>query len=288
MTAENDIKEFWNDGYCVIPDILSSEEVKLLKSECRKIVDDMNPQEHRTVFLSGEDQIGCDDYFLKSGDKIRFFYEKDVFNSEGDLTMEKHLSLNKIGHALHWFNPVFKKVTFGEQIKMIAQNLNLVDPVVTTGMYIFKNPKIGGAVIPHQDATYLYTEPSCQVYGIWIALEDATEENGCLWFVPGSHKNGQDCQRFQRTAPGAKALTELTGNPVACKDDEYVPVPVKKGSAVLIHGLVVHKSGQNHSDKPRPIYTFHLVDQGSAKWSEKNWIQPTEILKFPSLYNTII
>ena len=43
------------------------------------------------------------------------------------------------------------------------------------------------AVTPHQDATFLYTEPLGRLLGIWIALEDATLENGCLWFIPGSH-----------------------------------------------------------------------------------------------------
>lgn len=44
-------------------------------------------------------------------------------------------------------------------------------------------------VNPHQDASYLYTEP-VNVVGFWIALEDATLENGCLWMSPGSHKSG--------------------------------------------------------------------------------------------------
>lgn len=40
---------------------------------------------------------------------------------------------------------------------------------------------------PHQDATFLYTEPLGRVLGVWIAIEDALLENGCLWFIPGSH-----------------------------------------------------------------------------------------------------
>lgn len=44
------------------------------------------------------------------------------------------------------------------------------------------------AVVAHQDATFLHTEPA-RVVGVWIALEDATEENGCLYFIPGSHKS---------------------------------------------------------------------------------------------------
>ncbi len=39
---------------------------------------------------------------------------------------------------------------------------------------------------PHQDGTFLFNEP-LKIMGVWIALEDATLENGCLWFIPGSH-----------------------------------------------------------------------------------------------------
>ena len=42
-------------------------------------------------------------------------------------------------------------------------------------------------VIPHQDSTFLHTDPM-KLIGFWIALEDATLDNGCLWFIPGSHK----------------------------------------------------------------------------------------------------
>lgn len=47
----------------------------------------------------------------------------------------------------------------------------------------------GGSITvsPHQDATFLYTEPLGRVLGVWIAMEDALLENGCLWFIPGSH-----------------------------------------------------------------------------------------------------
>lgn len=42
---------------------------------------------------------------------------------------------------------------------------------------------------PHQDATFLYTEPLGRVMGVWIALEDATVNNGCLWFIPGTQNS---------------------------------------------------------------------------------------------------
>lgn len=56
-------------------------------------------------------------------------------------------------------------------------------------MIICKQPEIGGAVPSHQDSTFLFTEAPSAV-GFWYALEDATLENGCLSFLPGSHKVG--------------------------------------------------------------------------------------------------
>lgn len=51
-----------------------------------------------------------------------------------------------------------------------------------------QQPGIGGEVVPHQDNSFLYTEPrSCT--GLWLALEDANITNGCIWAIPGSHKS---------------------------------------------------------------------------------------------------
>ncbi|MPC12078.1 Phytanoyl-CoA dioxygenase 2 [Portunus trituberculatus] len=99
--------------------------------------------------------------------------------------VDKHVSLNKVGHALHWLVPEFRSVSFSEKVKTTARRLGFVSPAVVQSMYIFKQPGIGGEVTPHKDCTFLSTEPqSCT--GFWFALEDVTLENGCLWYVPGS------------------------------------------------------------------------------------------------------
>ena len=49
---------------------------------------------------------------------------------------------------------------------------------------VLQQPRIGGEVSVHQDSTFLYTDP-LTVVGLWIALEDATKENGCLWSIKG-------------------------------------------------------------------------------------------------------
>ena len=54
-------------------------------------------------------------------------------------------------------------------------------------------------------------------------------------------------------------------------EEDFVPAQVKAGSAVLIHGKVIHRSGSNFSPKSRNIYTFHLYESENAKFSENNW-----------------
>ena len=66
--------------------------------------------------------------------------------------------------------------------------------------------------------------------------------------------------------------------------EKFVPVPVKKGGMVLIHGEVVHKSAENKSERSRNIFTFHLYDAGRSVWSKDNWLQPTEQVPFPHIY----
>ena len=71
-----------------------------------------------------------------------------------------------------------------EKAKKVARDLQFIDPVVVQGMYIFKQPRIGTQVTPHQDGTFLYNDP-LKLVGFWFPVDDATLENGCLWYIPG-------------------------------------------------------------------------------------------------------
>ena len=62
----------------------------------------------------------------------------------------------------------------------ICQKLYILIPLLILMIFVL-------IVTPHQDGTYIYTEP-LKAMGLWIALEDATLDNGCLWFAPGTHK----------------------------------------------------------------------------------------------------
>lgn len=62
-----------------------------------------------------------------------------------------------------------------------------------------------------------------------------------------------------------------TAEEPAFEDNDFVPVPAKAGSLLLIHGLVRHRSSENRSSNSRHVYTFHIYDAGTSKYSDQNW-----------------
>ena len=136
--------------------------------------------------------------------------------------------------------------------------------------------------IAHQDASYLYTEP-VKVVGFWIAVEDATLENGCLWFAPGSHKSGVHRRYMRNKDPNRDELASYDLPAPCYQASTFRAAPVRKGSCILIDGEVVHFSRMNKSDTSRHAYTFHIVETKHVSWSLDNWIQPPSG-GFPLLY----
>jgi ectoine hydroxylase-related dioxygenase (phytanoyl-CoA dioxygenase family) len=242
-----------------------------------------------TKFTTGEKNHVGDEYFLTSGDKIRYFLEEDAIDVDGNLTRAKQKAVNKIGHALHELDPVFRKVTLeNEKVRALVRDLRFHrDPVALQSMVITKQSQIGGAVPPHNDSTFLYTSPPTAL-GFWFALEKCTPENGALSFLPGSHLTTPITQRFVRLPIGRTGFEKLVPPEVEKQIEEnsepqekYIMEACAPGDLVLIHGSVLHKSERNCSSHTRFAYTFHMIDSfPHAVYDEKNWLQPTLAMPF--------
>src|SRR5205809_168584 len=175
------------DGFLVLEDFVEGEACDRLCARAEELVRDFDPRGVVSIFSTHEQTRTSDDYFLESGDKIRFFFEENAFHPDGTLRQSKERSINKIGHALHDLDPVFVRFSRTPEIKQLVSDLDIDDPLLLQSMYIFKQPRIGGEVTCHHDATFLHTEP-LKIVGLWFALEDASIENGCLWAIRGGHK----------------------------------------------------------------------------------------------------
>ena len=106
------------------------------------------PPDQATVFTAdGGARHAAERYFLTSGEAIRCFFEKDAFDGAGNLRFEAHLSLNKLGHALHDLDPVFDEFSRAPGLADIAADIGMAEPRLLQSMYIFKQPRIGGEVV---------------------------------------------------------------------------------------------------------------------------------------------
>jgi len=256
------------DGFLVVDNFATMAECEALKQRAEELVAAFDPQGVISIFTTKEQTRASDDYFLESGDKIRFFFEEDAFAPDGSLRQGKERSINKIGHALHDLEPAFDQFSRKPELAAIANQIGLHQPLLMQSMYIFKQSNIGGEVTCHQDATFLYTEPMT-VTGFWFALEDATLENGCLWAIPGGHKLGLK-KRFSRAETGGTKFEVLDES--SWPDESLVPLEVKAGTLVLLHGLLPHMSYANRSPKSRHAYAVHVVD-GIAEYPAENWLR---------------
>jgi phytanoyl-CoA hydroxylase len=262
------LSSYYADGFLVLDSFVDHNECDALRSRAAELVAEFDPAGLISIFSTHEQSRLADEYFLTSGDKIRFFFEENAFRDDGRLKQEKERSINKIGHALHDLDPVFGQFSRSHKIKELADGLSIVNPLLLQSMYIFKQPKIGGEVSCHQDSTFLYTEP-IDIAGLWFALEDATIENGCLWVIPGGHKHGLK-SRWIRSATGAMEFETYDAEP--WPEAELVPLEVKKGSLIVLHGLLPHRSFENKSPNSRHAYTLHVIG-GNAHYPTDNWLQ---------------
>ncbi len=262
------LERYQRDGFLVLPDFVDAADCDQLRLRAEQMVQHFDPSGVTSIFSTHEQSRISDDYFLNSGDKVRFFFEEDAFQPDGTLKQSKEQSINKIGHALHDLDPVFSKFSRTTKIKGLVADLGIDRPLLLQGMYIFKQPRIGGEVACHQDSTFLYTEPQ-NIVGLWFALEDATLENGCLWAIPGGHELGLKSV-WKRNAQGGMSFDVFDSTP--WPEERLVPLEVSKGTLIVLNGLLPHTSLANRSAKSRHAYTLHVISAVS-QYPESNWLQ---------------
>jgi len=251
-------------------DAVSASDIQSLRAAAGRIVDEFDVARHRSIFSTLHEDRDRDQYFLDSAEAVHCFLEEDAVDDAGELNRCKELAINKIGHAMHDLVPEFSRFcrlpVFGDTLREIGCRT----PKLWQTMYIFKQPRIGGEVRWHQDGSYLIADPP-GVTGCWVALEEASRENGCLWMQAGGHRS--PLREIFEVEPGASSgvLRKLDTTPWP-GPDSAIPLEVSAGSVVFFHDHMPHYSSQNRSEHSRHAFTMHLTESDSA-WSTRNWLQ---------------
>ena len=172
----------------------------------------------------------------------------------------------RTAHLLH---PRFDGLIRDSRILDVIESI--IGPNIRLVHYqgLYKPPQSGGEVGWHQDDYYFRVthQKRDAMVSCWIALDDASVDNGCLWYVPGAHHKLFD--HVQNWDPEVKKGFYFS---IPKLDDALqaraVPVELKKGQMVLHHGLTPHRSLKNTSSRPRRALATHFFDARLADMGE--------------------
>jgi len=157
-----------------------------------------------------------------------------------------------------------REIMFDARLGEMAATLAGVDGIrIWHDQALFK-PPFGNPTAWHLDDPY-WSFSSRQAISLWVALDEATLGNGCMWYIPGSHKTAT----YENVGIGQN-LADLFKVYPAWRDIAPVACPCPAGSAVFHNGLTAHGAGANMTNKPRRAMTCAYMPDGSTFNGTKN------------------
>ena len=259
-------QRFAADGFVVCPGCFDQRTLTDLIGRAWAWVDAQDDETPPAVFSSSDRARNADLALFASAESVRCFFEAEAVRPDGRLARPRRDAVNKIGHALHDLDPLYGRVSRDPRLAALAAALGIRRPQLWQSQVVFKPPAIGGEVRWHQDAAFFFTTPQ-SVTTFWLALEDATRENGCLWVAPGGHR-GPLRERFVRE--GDRLVHQALDSTAWPAEPQALEVVA--GTLVVLHGLLPHGSAANRSARSRMAYILHVTD-GAAAYAPENWLQ---------------
>jgi phytanoyl-CoA hydroxylase len=167
-------------------------------------------------------------------------------------------------HAYHQEHPAFQSLVKHPGIQGFVSQLVGHKVLLFGDMALAKPPFIGSAKPWHQDDAYFDYLPLDSIVTAWITLDDSTEENGCMYVMPGEHKRG--------------ALKHFHGTDCEIERDRLdldraVPVELKAGGAIFFSGLLPHETPPNRSKKTRRALQFQFRGENTRKVSAEDYAE---------------
>lgn len=167
-------------------------------------------------------------------------------------------------HCIHHINkhsPEFLSRTRDPRLTDPIVDLIGPDILGLNNLYIWKPPRIGLGFPWHQDKWYFNNQYiTTKTVGTWTAIDDSDIENGCLYVVPGSHKNGVH-EHINLEGSQQNEFKYAIG----AKDEDGMAVEVPAGSVIFFNNQILHKSMDNHSERFRRCNVAHYICAHSCR-----------------------
>jgi ectoine hydroxylase-related dioxygenase (phytanoyl-CoA dioxygenase family) len=244
--SDEQILFFKENGYVSNIKMLDDRQIKVLKDELASLTN--SNQENNSLF-----------------------YEYHSNESDNPDTVLFHaLGAWRITNGFH-------DVLWNPRFLMAASQLLSNKPVRFWHDQLFCKPaKQGGVVAWHQDYSYWTRTKPVAHLTCWCSLDDSTIENGCLQYVPGSHRWGLlDKPPLAGDLMGIKNF--LTEEQLS--QFNPVPVEVKAGEAIFHHPLTLHGSGENKSERPRRAFVINVFEDGVVSDTNDTLLTGVPIIK---------
>lgn len=243
--SDEQVYFFHENGYLANIKLLDDSQVDVLRSELEMLVDPSHPGHS-------------------------YFYE---FHSNESSDPSRVLF-----HALGaWrITPGFHDVLWNPAFVMAASQLLGNKPVRFWHDQLFCKPaQHGGVVAWHQDYSYWTRTTPMAHLTCWTGLDDADVDNGCLYYVPGSHRWGLlDKPELAGDMEGIKRfLTEE-------QNAQFKPIPIelKKGYAAFHHPLMLHGSYENRTSRPRRAFVLNVFTEGVRSNTDETLLSGVPII----------
>ena len=227
FNKDNLVGDYIQNGFVLIEDIISNQEKDEIKEELKKI---------------NRGDYGCN----------------GIEPIEKSLSDESLLSRYIYIGQPHVLSQIIHEYIGHKNLTKILDHLVGAQVPFWDGSYkcmqtMFVSKKPGGNGSPwHQDEHPIPTRDRSLI-AVWLALEDTTTQNSCLWFIPESHKKGVIYERYEHNEPDVDSMKIARG----FDDSTEKPIEMKANSALFFSGYLVHSSKKNVSDNYRPALTIH-------------------------------
>jgi len=203
-------------------------------------------------FLGAAEIAHLQDCYMATVDRL--VRERTMQNVQSGADRDEDFQVYQIRTA-HLQHPAFHMLIHDTRLLDMVEALLGPDLRLIHYQGLYKPARTGGEVDWHQDNHYFNVAENRTVT-FWLALDDATVENGCMWYLPGRHTDLLPHEQLWDTA-------EKKGFYYAIRDIDgsgAVPAEVKQGGFAIHHCLMPHRSLKNRTDRPRRAIAMHFMD----------------------------